>query len=141
MQHNTADTDAQAVIAEAHGVWAADPIHLPHIRALIRGWLAPLTLDSDTEQDLVLAVNEAVSNAIEHAYVASGPDDLVKVSFWTDPQHLYFEVADDGRWKEAVTNGGHRGRGILIMQQMVGAVSIDHDVNGTRVLLRHPTSW
>jgi anti-sigma regulatory factor (Ser/Thr protein kinase) len=65
MQHNAADTDAQTVIAEAHGLWAADPVHLPHIRALIRSWLAPLGVDSDTEQDLVLAVNEAVSNAIE----------------------------------------------------------------------------
>jgi serine/threonine-protein kinase RsbW len=141
MQHEAADIDAHAATVEAHGVWTADPSHLPHIRALIRSWLAPLALDADTGDDLVLAVNEAASNAIEHAYDAAGPSDLVKVSFWTDPHHLYFEVVDHGRWKEAVTNGGHRGRGIMIMQQMAGAVSIDHDANGTRVLLRHPMKW
>ncbi|HEY0811737.1 MAG TPA: ATP-binding protein [Pseudonocardia sp.] len=141
MQHDAADIDAHAATAGAHGVWAADAAHLPHIRTVIRGWLAPFALDDDTEQDLVLAVNEAVSNAIEHAYDPPGPDDLVEVTFWTDPNHFYVEVADHGHWKEATTNGGHRGRGILIMQQMVGSVSIDHDADGTTVLLRHPTRW
>jgi CRP-like cAMP-binding protein len=43
-------------------------VHLSHIRTQTRRWLAPLALDQDTVQDLVLAVNEAAGNAIEHAY-------------------------------------------------------------------------
>ncbi len=141
MQQNAARTDEHVASAEAHGMWAADPIHLPHIRALIRSWLVPLALDGDTQQDLVLAVNEAASNAIEHAYVAPGPDDLVKVSFWTEPHHLNFEVADHGRWRVADAHPGHRGRGILIMRKMVGSVSFHREVDGTRVLMRHPLVW
>ena len=87
-------------------------------------WLAPLALDEDTEQDLVLAVNEAASNAIEHAYVAPGPGDLVTVSLWTEPRHLYVEVADHCRWQRPDRDPGHRGRGILILQQVVGSASI-----------------
>jgi anti-sigma regulatory factor (Ser/Thr protein kinase) len=71
-----------------------------------------LALDEDTQQDLVLAVNEAASNAIEHAYPAADPADLVMMSFWTDPHHLYVEVADHGRWRppDTDTNPGYRGR-------------------------------
>ena len=140
MVHEIANVAAQAAFVEAHSSWAADPVHLPHIRSQTRNWLAPLALDQDSERDLVLAVNEAVSNAIEHAYVAPGPGDLVTVSLWTGPRHLYVEVADHGRWRWPDADPGHRGRGILIMQQVVGSVSIHKDPDGTRVLLRHPTA-
>lgn len=139
MQPDATDIRLRAATVEAHSVWPADPVHLPHIRALTRSWLAPLALDSVTEQDLVLAVNEAATNAIEHAYDAAGPDDQVKVSFWTEPDHVNVEVADHGRWREADTDHGYRGHGIPIMEHVVESVSIDRDGNGTRVLLRHPT--
>jgi anti-sigma regulatory factor (Ser/Thr protein kinase) len=138
MEHEFADGGARAPL-KAHRIWAADPVHLPHIRAQTRRWLASLALDEDTKHDLVLAVNEAASNAMEHAYTVADPADLVTMSFWTDPQHLYVEVADHGRWRQPETDPGHRGRGILIMHQVVGSVSIQKDPDGTRVLLRHPT--
>jgi anti-sigma regulatory factor (Ser/Thr protein kinase) len=97
-----------------------------------------LALDQDTEQDVVFAVNEAASNAIEHAYVAPGPGDLVTVSLWTEPRQLYVELADHYRWQRPDRDPGHRGRGILILQQVVGSASIHKDPDGTRVLLRHP---
>jgi serine/threonine-protein kinase RsbW len=97
-----------------------------------------LGLDQDTEQDLVLAVNEAACNAIEHAYPSPGPGDQITVSFWTEPRHLNVEVADRGRWRQPDADCGHRGRGILIMGQMVESMSIHKDPDGTRVRLRHP---
>jgi serine/threonine-protein kinase RsbW len=139
MPHELAYVGAHAAPVEARCSWVADPVHLPHIRAQTRRWLAPLALDQDTEQDLVLAVNEAAGNAIEHAYAAPGPGDLVTVSFGTDPHHLYLEVADHGQWRRPNADPGHRGRGTLIMQQVVESVSIRKDPAGTRVLLRHPT--
>src|SRR5690348_765214 len=91
MDHNGTSGGIWAPI-RAHSSWVADPVSLPHIRAHTRHWLAPLALDEGTEQDLVLAVNEAASNAIEHAYTAPDSGDLVVLSFWTDPRHLYVEV-------------------------------------------------
>jgi anti-sigma regulatory factor (Ser/Thr protein kinase) len=44
------------------------------------------------------------SNTIEHAYTAADPANLVTMSFWTDPHHLYFEVADHGRWRQPGTD-------------------------------------
>jgi anti-sigma regulatory factor (Ser/Thr protein kinase) len=133
-----ANAGTHAASVDARNTWAANPIHLQHIRAQTRRWLAPLELDQDTEQDLILAVNEAVSNAIDHAYTAPKPTDLVQVSFWTRPHHLYLEIADHGRWRQPDTDPAHRGRGILLMRQTAESVSIHTDPDGTRVRLRHP---
>jgi len=140
MPHESGRGGAHAGSGEAHSIWAADPVHLPHIRSHTRRWLAPLALNDDTEQDLVLAVNEAASNAIEHAYLAPGPADRLTVSFWTGPHQLYVEVADHGRWRRPNADPGHRGRGILLMQQLAESVSIQKSPDGTRVRLRHPTA-
>ncbi len=137
MEHQVASGDTRPPV-EARGVWVADPVNLHHIRAQTQRWLAPLALDEDTEEGLVLAVNEAASNAVEHAYAVPDPADLVTVSFWTDPHHLYVEVADHGRWREPDADPGYRARGIPIMRQVVGSVSIQKNPDGTRVLLRHP---
>lgn len=141
MQDEVTATNAFRSSAELHSVWTADPVHLPHIRALTRGWLRPLTLGADTEYDVVLAVNEAASNAIEHAYAPPGPADVVVIRFWTEPHHFNFYVTDHGRWKAAVAGNGHRGRGITLMMDMIDSVDIQHDVDGTRVLMRHPIRW
>ena len=140
MPHESGRGGAHAGSGEAHSIWAADPVHLPHIRSHTRRWLAPLGLNDDTEQDLVLAVNEAASNAIEHAYFAPGPSDLVTVSFWLGLPHLYVQVADQGRWRRPDAAPGHRGRGLLIMRKVIESVSIHKGPDGTRVVFRHPVA-
>ena len=66
-----------------------------------------------------------VEGAVEHAGPAPGPDDLVMVSFWTDRHHRYFEVVDHGQGPPPGADPGYRGRGMLLIQQMVASVSID----------------
>jgi hypothetical protein len=39
------------------------------------------------------------------------------------------------------TEHSHRGRGILILEQVVESLSIHKAPDGTRVQLRHPTAW
>ena len=87
MQYELVNVGTQTAFVEARSTWAADLVHLPHIRALTRQWLGALRFDQDTEQDLVFAVNEAACNAIEHAYPnprapAKWLRDLVSVE-WT----------------------------------------------------------
>lgn len=47
---------------------------LPVVRAVMRRWLADLVWPDDPAEDIVLAVHEAVTNAIEHAYPDPDPD-------------------------------------------------------------------
>ena len=90
----------------------------------------------EVEADLVLAVNEAASNVIDHAYRTPGHRAVIELFFWTEPGALLLEVVDHGHWRAPGSHATGRGRGIEIMQYLVEAVLIHHDTRGTRVLLR-----
>ena len=121
-----------------HGSWQAHPGQLAHLRAEVRRWLAPFALTEDTEDDLVLAVSEAASNSIEHAYTPPTADDTVELTFWTEPHAICVDIVDHGKWRTPSDQPTGRGRGIEIMQRLVGFVLIRHDNRGTRVHFRHP---
>ena len=123
-----------------HRIWPAHPRQLASIRAEVRRWLMPLALTGDTKDGMVLAVSEAASNSIDHAYHPASADDTVDVTYWTEPRALYIQVVDHGVWRTPSPQPTGRGRGIEIMQQLVAFVLIRHDTRGTRVLLRHPLS-
>ncbi|HET8527756.1 MAG TPA: ATP-binding protein [Gaiellaceae bacterium] len=57
------------------------------------GRLRPIA--DDTLADLKLALTEAVSNSVRHAYGASG-DGCVDVRYELHPDRLHIEVVDDG---------------------------------------------
>ncbi|GAA1836819.1 hypothetical protein GCM10009836_14210 [Pseudonocardia ailaonensis] len=122
-----------------HRSWPADASQLSVIRHELLGWLAPLGLDTDQTDDVVLAVDEAVANAVRHAYPDDHPGD-VQVTLWTEGQALCIEITDHGSWRPTggvVTADGRGGRGMLLMQHMVETVLVHFDDRGSRVLLRH----
>ena len=118
-----------------HRTWPAHPRHLATLRAEVRRWLAPLALLGDAEIDLVLAVNEAASNCVEHAYTPATADDTVELTFWTEARSVCVEIVDHGSWRTPSGQPTGRGRGIEIMQRLIPVVLIHHDSRGTRVLL------
>lgn len=78
--------------------WPAHPGQLAPLREQVRSWLAPLSLTEDAEDDVVLAVSEAASNSVEHAYRPSTADDSVELTFWTEPPSFCVEISDHGLW-------------------------------------------
>jgi serine/threonine-protein kinase RsbW len=68
----------------------------------------------------VLAVNEAVSNSVEHAYRPATPDGTVELTFWTESGAVCIEVVDHGEWRIPSDQPTGRGRQITFM---VAAVS------------------
>ena len=130
-------THRRDTAAFAHQIWPARAGALALIRREVRRWLGPLEVTPDAEADLVLAVNEAASNAIDHAYPMPTERAVVEVFFWTESGALLIEVVDHGQWRHPGLHATGRGRGIEMMQRLVDAVLIPHDTRGTRVLLRH----
>ena len=116
-----------------HRSWPADPAQLAAIRRELAGWLLPLDLTPDETADVVLAVDEAVANAVAHAY-GQGERGKVELTFWTEPGTLSIEVADHGHWRPPP---GEASLGISLMSTMVESVLIHFDERGSRVLLRH----
>jgi anti-sigma regulatory factor (Ser/Thr protein kinase) len=119
-------------------VLPARPEYLRSMRMTVRNWLSGLGLPEDVQDDLELAADEALSNAIEHAYApAQAAAGLVKLTLWTESQALYIEVSDQGRWLTPTNHVSYRGRGIELMRQLAQCVVIQAGTRGTTVLLRH----
>ena len=126
--------------------WPADPHQLAGIRRAVRDWLGPLPMTDAVRADIVFAVSEAVSNAIEHAYpltpeqpgTGHGWLDTVELTLWTEADELCIDIADHGTWQPLTTEPTGRGRGIPAIHRIIESFMIHYDARGTRVLLRHP---
>lgn len=144
----TADSvrnDGPEHVAFVHKIWPADPRELAPIRSEVHRWLAPLGLTTDAEDDIVFAVNEAASNAVEHAYRDAAPanraenGDTVELAFWTEGEAMCIEIVDHGKWQTPTSpEFSGRGLGIPVMQRLIASVLIHYDNRGTEVFLRHP---
>ena len=89
------------------------------------------------EQDRVgvmVAVGEACANAAEHAYRGSAPGPMhVRAAVDVDGV-LTVSVRDEGTWRPPDRDPGDRGRGLLIMRQLVDGVVLEEQ-GGTTVTL------
>jgi serine/threonine-protein kinase RsbW len=100
------------------------------MRRALRAWL--IEISADEISDVVLAVDEAVSNAIEHAGLTT--DGSITVQAGVVDTTLRVEIRDHGTWREP-TPSETRGRGLLIMKRVMDEVSIEHRLDDTRVIL------
>jgi anti-sigma regulatory factor (Ser/Thr protein kinase) len=106
---------------------------LASARGEVRRCLRSRGVEAAVVDDAVLAVGEALSNAIEH----SGPFDRasVDVTVWLGDDWLSVVVADHGLWQD-LPSRPDGGRGLGIMRAVMDDVSIEAGPEGTRVHLR-----
>ena len=122
----------------ARRTWLADAGQLASIRSEVRRWLGSMGVSESVASDVVFAVSEAASNAVEHAYRQPSPDDIVELTFWTEGAAICVEIVDHGLWRPPESSElSGRGRGIVMMHELMDSVLISYDGRGTRVLLRH----
>ncbi|WP_248963265.1 ATP-binding protein [Sphaerisporangium perillae] len=110
---------------------------LSALRGLVRGYAVQAGLDGVRLQDLVLAVNEAAANVLDHAHGEG------HVQAWHDDRYVTVEVHDClGRLVPAHADRRNpgvstlRGRGLWLMQQLCDEVRITRDAKGSAVRLR-----
>ena len=111
----------------------SDPSQLAVLREELRPWLRAHGLDEQESQDVLVAVGEAASNAIEHPRDAQSA--VIRVEGNVSGDELVIRVSDSGRWREQV-EAGSRGRGLSLMQSLMGDVQIVESDAGTEVVLR-----
>jgi anti-sigma regulatory factor (Ser/Thr protein kinase) len=134
------------VTAERHLYLAlpADPGAPAAARARISAWLSACGWPPAPQEDLVLALSEAVSNAVEHGYgVRPGvvaPPGVVEVAAEVLAEgRVEIIVRDRGGWRSPSQLRSHRRHGIPIMRACVAECVIDGTPFGTTVVLRsHP---
>jgi serine/threonine-protein kinase RsbW len=120
-------------------VWlAAEPTKLAETRRLADEAAASYGLDEPERFDFAFAVNEAVSNAIEHG--APSPEGTIHIRFSEEDDSLVFCVRDYGEFATArtklyVDEPTSRGRGLALMAAMVEELGLCRGSTGTLVRL------
>ncbi len=113
----------------------ADPSELARLRRDLRQWLLQAGLPSQRAADLVLAVDEACANAVEHAY-GDGETGEIVVEVSRTPEHdVVASVQDGGRWRRS-RGDPNRGRGLQIIESVVDELDIQTGATGTTLRLR-----
>jgi anti-sigma regulatory factor (Ser/Thr protein kinase) len=115
----------------------AIPASLAVIRAHLRTWLPSAAVSPATAAEVLLAVGEAASNAVEHAVRGAARDVIVEVTARATNTGLALTVRDNGRWHaRPPTAPGQRGHGSRLMRALVDTVTITPTPQGTTVEMR-----
>jgi anti-anti-sigma factor len=113
---------------------AAVPAALPTVRRHLGAWLARLGVGEQDRVGVMVAVGEATANAAEHAYRGVEPGRMQVTAAVDVDGLLTVTVRDQGRWRPPDRDPGDRGRGLLIMRQLVDGVVLQGE-HGTTVTL------
>ncbi|MGH3752911.1 MAG: ATP-binding SpoIIE family protein phosphatase [Pseudonocardiaceae bacterium] len=112
----------------------AQPWSLRDIRVAVRRWLSGVDAAPRAVADLLVAVGEASTNAVEHAYGPAGTG-TVTVRLELQLPYVIATICDKGRWRPYCGAEG-RGRGIPFIRACSDDLQIDHGPTGTNVVIR-----
>lgn len=112
----------------------AEAARLPGLRRDLEDWLIGIGAGETDIASIEIAVLEAVTNSVEHAY--PGGPGTVRVEARLDGLgRVGVCVADDGAWRPAPADPGRRGRGLMMMRGCMDTVEIEQSDGGTTLLL------
>jgi anti-anti-sigma factor len=104
------------------------------VRRRLGTWLAGLGMGEQDRVGVMVAVGEACANAAEHAYRDAEPGSMSVTADVDVDGQLTVAVRDQGSWRPPDRDPGDRGRGLLIMRQLVDGVTLAEE-HGTTVTL------
>ncbi len=135
-------TDDIALLAlRAHGAPAGafsaairgEADELRALRRDLRAWLAGAGATPGELNDVLIAVGEACSNAIEHA--GAGDDATIAVRARMTGRDVAVSVGDCGVWRIG-TEQGDRGHGLRLMRVLSTGMKVATAESGTRIEMR-----
>jgi anti-sigma regulatory factor (Ser/Thr protein kinase) len=111
----------------------AVPDQLARLRQALADWAERAGMPADLVADLIVAVDEAMSNVVSHAY-RDGPGtfDLHAVH-QADDGDIRITVRDHGRWRPPVDQDPLHGRGLLLIKALAHGVTVARGPEGTTV--------
>ncbi|GLY05063.1 SpoIIE family protein phosphatase [Actinoplanes sp. NBRC 101535] len=121
----------QTMVADRHG--------LSRLRHALSAWQRTLPGLDRNDDDLLITVNEACANAIEHAY-REDPTGTIEIDVRYEPDGSYLAtVRDHGTWRTPGEAGTSRGRGLPIIDTLSHDFERHSTADGTLVRFRVPT--
>jgi PAS domain S-box-containing protein len=116
----------------------ATPDRLASVRARLDMWLRAAGVPDALRADVVLAVGEACTNSIEHAY-RDGDHGAVHIEAGFEGDEIRVRVADFGSWKTPPTDPGTRGRGLRLIKALAESVAVLPTTTGTTIEMTFQT--
>jgi serine/threonine-protein kinase RsbW len=115
---------------------AVDAVHLRRSRQQVRSFLQEHGVEEETAFDILICVNEACANAVEHSASASD----VEVAVCLDESRVSIVVSDRGRGLDVVHHANHHkpallssgGRGLYVISRLMDEVDVHID-GGTEI--------
>ncbi len=118
----------------------ARPENLALARLALAGVAARAGAPDEVVADLKLAVTEACTNAIQHAYRDSGESDEIVVRYTVGRGVLAIEVADSGAGfetdatvHERTRNEENQGLGLMIIGELTDELTVTSGSSGSRI--------
>ncbi|HWE10726.1 MAG TPA: SpoIIE family protein phosphatase [Solirubrobacteraceae bacterium] len=122
---------AAEIPPELHMRLSADPQVLADTRRILRRWLRAGGAGDLATMEITLAVSEACTNAIEHAYSPAPAAFQLHASVVDGTARIV--VSDAGRWRPP--RGTNRGRGLKIIESAMDEVVVDAAPSGTQIVM------
>ncbi len=110
---------------------AATADQLRDVRHQLAAWLRAATIGEELVADMVLAVNEACANSIEHAYLGREPG-IMRIEAEIGTTQVRLRIVDSGSWKMPRPDPT-RGRGLPLIKAVSEQVELDANQSGTTV--------
>lgn len=113
-------------------------------RKCIDEWLSQLGWDPSACADVVLAVSEATTNTVQHAYPRGCPGkiivDAATLTGRDGAQRLRITVTDHGAWRVPAasvpsSSAPTRGRGLMMIRAVMSQLQVNSDASGTQVTM------
>jgi PAS domain S-box-containing protein len=105
---------------------------LADIRRRLTSWLGAADVPDELTADIVLAVNEACTNSVEHAYRGHSVGTML-LEVEAIEGEVHARVGDWGSWKEPAVNPGSGGRGLILIRAISDSVELDCTPAGTTI--------
>lgn len=102
------------------------------IRHRLAAWLRAAGVPDELAADIVLVVNEACTNCVEHAYRGHPVGTMLLEAEIADGE-VRARVTDSGSWKTPAADPGNSGRGLVLMRALSDAMELDSSPTGTAV--------
>jgi anti-sigma regulatory factor (Ser/Thr protein kinase) len=120
-------------------VLLADPVTLSVVRERFRRWLDLLRWPEQEIDDVVMAVNEAVSIAIQNVHPSrSGAEVHVAAKLFTEAdggRRVMIGVVGDDRWCPEPTDEDFRSPGMLMIHACMDAVEVSREPDVTTLMM------
>ena len=107
----------------------AEAASVARFRDDVRSWLTEQGVAAREADEIVLAVSEATSNAVEHA---GRPELPVVLTAELRGDELVLSVRDHGRWRPPSIRP-ERGRGMSILRSVTDSIQVHRRSDGTEV--------